>query len=53
MQTLMHVEFLDDDAVIGFEKELTWRLLIVDDEPDVPQGNDLRFGRSPDSWGVN
>lgn len=29
------LQFLDDDAVIGFEKELTWRLLIVDDEPDV------------------
>jgi len=29
------LQFLDDDATIGFEKELTWRLLIVDDEPDV------------------
>nr|WP_315463855.1 bifunctional diguanylate cyclase/phosphodiesterase [uncultured Rhodoferax sp.] len=29
------LHFLDDDATIGQEKELTWRVLIVDDEPDV------------------
>ncbi|CAM8656600.1 COG5001 Predicted signal transduction protein containing a membrane domain, an EAL and a GGDEF domain [Comamonadaceae bacterium] len=29
------LQFLEDDAIVGLEKEPVWRLLIVDDEPDV------------------
>ncbi|MDZ7937225.1 MAG: bifunctional diguanylate cyclase/phosphodiesterase [Rhodoferax sp.] len=29
------LHFLDDDADLGGEKEAVWRLLVVDDEPDV------------------
>ena len=29
------LHFLDDDQPVGDAKELVWRLMVVDDEPDV------------------
>ena len=29
------LQFLDDDASVGASKELFWRLMVIDDEPDV------------------